>query len=414
MAIVAKPASRFTGERLGISLVFFLAGLWYASWVGRLSVIGDVFDFSSSGLGAFLACLTAGSLVGLSVAPMLIRRFSIRNLLFYLPLALAIGLLLMGLSISTFVEPVLAYVVLLGSGIIFGTLDVAMNVYGGGVERRQGHSILPSLHGFFSLGTLLGAGAATATISLQWPSLWHFSVISLIIAALAVWSTTLVADETPTPAPTPVTEESWSSNAASGRYTRYTLLLLGLMVAGLSFTEGAANDWLAVATNTGHGFSHSLGALVFTLFVAAMTLGRFTGGQIVDRLGSVRALLLMGGIGLFGVALFIAGDSAWSIGMGALFWGLGSSLGFPVGMSIAASHSKHLGPRAVSIVSGFGYGAMLSGPPLIGLLGDHIGILPALWLPALVMLGSLLLTPIVGKPARREAKKVIPAAEPGP
>ncbi len=48
---------------------------------------------------------------------------------------------------------------------------------------------------------------------------------------------------------------------------------------------------------------------------------------------------------------------------------------------------------------------MLSGPPLIGLLGDHIGILPALWLPALVMLGSLLLTPIVGKPERREAKK---------
>lgn len=405
MTVTTAPARRFTGERLGISLVFLLAGLWFASWAGRLSVINDVFGFTGTGLGAFLACMTAGSLLGLGVAPALIRRLPTRHLLTYLPFALALSLIALGVAVSVMRTPETAYLTLFAGGVLFGILDVTMNVYGAGVERRLGHSILPSLHGFFSLGTLIGAGLATMTIGMQWYTIWHFGVVVLLMSGLTLWSVRLISHEAHIQRPRPPTTQP-----AAAHHPRYMLLLLGFMVAGLSFTEGAANDWLAVATHDGHGQAHSTGALVFTIFVGAMTLGRFTGGRVVDKLGAVPALLLMGSVGLIGVTLFITGSDMPVIAAGALLWGLGSSLGFPVGMSIAASRSEHLGPRAVSIISTFGYGAMLSGPPLIGFLADYLSVLTALWLAAAVLLGSLLITPI----AARSTRTLRPAASSAP
>ncbi|WP_431709483.1 MFS transporter [Glutamicibacter uratoxydans] len=395
MVTQAAPTHRFTQERLGISLVFLVSGLWFASWAGRLSVISDVFSFSGTGLGTFLACLTAGSLMGLGLAPTLIRKVSTRRMLTFLPLALAFGLIALGLAVSIVRTPEIAYLTLFFSGIIFGILDVTMNVYGAGVERRIGHSILPSLHGFFSLGTLLGAGFATLTITWQWYSFWHFGVVALVLCALAIWSVRLLSYEAKLGA-----KRLTSTPKPTGASPKYMLLLLGLMVAGLSFTEGAANDWLAVASHDGHGLPHSTGALMFTVFVAAMTIGRFGGGTVVDKLGAVRALLLLGTFGLVGVVLFITGTSVALIAVGALLWGLGSSLGFPVGMSIAASRSEKLGSRAVSIISTFGYAAMLGGPPVIGFLADFITVLPALWLAAAVLVVSLLITPFAGRTPR--------------
>ena len=83
---------------------------------------------------------------------------------------------------------------------------------------------------------------------------------------------------------------------------------------------------------------------MFTLFVAAMTLGRFVGGRLVDRLGTKNTLLIMGLIGLLGVALFITGTNPYLVGLGSMMWGLGSSLGFPLGLRIAASLGERLGP----------------------------------------------------------------------
>ena len=59
---------------------------------------------------------------------------------------------------------------------------------------------------------------------------------------------------------------------------------------------------------------------------------------------------------------------------GALLWGLGAALGFPVGMSAAADDPSRAAVR-VSVVSSIGYTAFLAGPPLIGLLAEDVGIL---------------------------------------
>ena len=382
-------------ERTSINLIFLLAGLSFASWAGRLSIIDDVLGFSGLGLGSFLLCMTLGTLIGLSIIPTISKYVATKRLLCILPLGLALCLPLLGVAISITQSAWLAYLTLFVNGIIFGCLDIMMNVSGARIERSVGRSLMPSFHGFFSLGSLLGAGLATATITMKLPSLWHFALVSTLIIAFAFiahlglseWENENFAER--------AKDKARGDSRATGKLG--LLLLLGLMVAGLSFTEGAANDWIAVATVNGHGLEHQDGALMFTLFVGAMTLGRFLGGLLVDRLGHKFTLLIMGTIGLLGVILFIVESNPYFIGLGSAMWGLGSSLGFPVGMSIAASRTERLGPRAVSIISAFGYGAMLGGPPLIGFVVDSVGLPQALWICVAILIVSLVLTPRVSR-----------------
>jgi MFS family permease len=71
---------------------------------------------------------------------------------------------------------------------------------------------------------------------------------------------------------------------------------------------------------------------------------------------------------------------AWSLPFamaGAALWGLGSALGFPVGMSAAADDSQFAAGR-VGVVTSIGYVAFLAGPPFVGLLGNAFGTLHSL------------------------------------
>ena len=153
-----------------------------------------------------------------------------------------------------------------------------------------------------------------------------------------------------------------------------------------AFTEGSANDWIAVALVDGHGSSETVGAIAFGLFVAAMTVGRLAGGALLERFGRVAVLRATAACALVGLLLVLLGGSTPVALVGALFWGVGASLGFPVGMSAAADDPARAAVR-VSVVSSIGYTAFLAGPPLIGLLAEHDGILVALF----VVVGALVL-----------------------
>jgi len=154
-------------------------------------------------------------------------------------------------------------------------------------------------------------------------------------------------------------------------------LLVGLMVLGFAFAEGSANDWIAVALVDGYGSAEVVGAVAFGCFVAAMTAGRFFGGALLDRYGRVAVLRATAVIALAGLLLVLFGGSVPVALAGAVLWGVGASLGFPVGMSAAADDPAKA-PARVSAVSSIGYTAFLAGPPLIGPLGQHVGILTAL------------------------------------
>jgi MFS family permease len=85
-----------------------------------------------------------------------------------------------------------------------------------------------------------------------------------------------------------------------------------------------------------------------------------------------------------GILLVVHGGHPVTVTIGILVWGLGASLGFPVGMSAAGDEPRRSAAR-VSVVATLGYAAFLAGPPLLGRLADAVGTREALLAIAALM-----------------------------
>lgn len=383
--------------------IFFLCGYAFAIWVARLPAVREQLGLSTADIGALLLALAVGSIGGLAFAPNILARLGVRRGIATGLVCLGSALAALGAATDLWGNALAASVVLVFYGFCFSATDVMMNVDGAAVEQAIGKTLLPMMHAFFSFGTIVGAltGALAARANIG--VMWNFTLVGLLVIGLGLLFVRNVTALELAGEPNGNDQQTalpWSARVL-GMLRDGRLMLIGLMVAGLAFAEGSANDWLTIASVDEHHFSEAGGALVFGAFVTAMTAGRFFGGPVIDRFGHKRALVFMGTLGVAGIVLYIMAPAPWAVFAGALLWGLGGSLGFPVGMSVAAAHPTD-GPRRVGIVAIFGYSSLLIGPPVLGFLGEHFGMLNAFILVALILFLTLLITPRATRPARAE------------
>jgi predicted MFS family arabinose efflux permease len=374
------PPAEILRARTAVAVAFTANGLAFASFIARAPAIRDTLGLSTGQLGLLLLCLSGGAVAGLPLSGPIVHRLGPGRAVLAGALSTTLGLSLLVVGLHTgLVAP--AAIGLVFTGLGTGVWDVAMNVEGADVERGLGRSLMPRLHAGFSLGTVAGAGIGAASAAAGVP----LAVQLIVIAALLPFVVTPATRRfLPPHETTPEQAAAGSGVLAAWREPR--TLLVGLLVLGFAFTEGSANDWIAVAMVDGYGAGETLGAVAFGFFVAAMMLGRLFGGAALERFGRVPVLRATAAIALAGLLLVLLGGSTPVALGGALLWGVGASLGFPVGMSAAADDPARAAAR-VSVVSSIGYTAFLAGPPLIGLLAEHAGILRALF----VVLGALLL-----------------------
>ncbi|MHA6618845.1 MFS transporter [Pseudonocardia sp. DLS-67] len=376
----ALPSARLLRARTAVVIAFIAAGLAFSSFIARTPALRDALGLSTAQLGLLLLCMSGGAVAGLPLSGPLVHRLGPGRAVLAGALSMTVGLALLAVGMSTALVPVAA-LGLVASGLGTGVWDVAMNVEGADVERRLGRSLMPRLHAGFSLGTVAGAGIGATCSALGIPLA---AQLVGVVVLLPLVVTPAVRQFLPVPEAAPDEPRSGSGVLAAWREPR--TLVVGLMVLAFAFTEGSANDWVAIAMVDGHGTSETLGAIAFGFFVAAMTAGRMAGGTALDRFGRVVVVRATAVVALAGLLLMLLGGSVPVALAGALLWGIGASLGFPVGMSAAADDPARAAAR-VSVVSSIGYTAFIAGPPLIGLLGEHAGILRALF----VVLGALLL-----------------------
>lgn len=375
--------------RNAVGVVFFLNGLLFATWVSRIPEARDALELGNGQLGLLLLAIAAGSLLSMPTTGAAIDRWGTVLVVRGAGLSSLVGLFLVSVALAVELVP-LAVVGLFFYGIGTGVWDVAMNVEGAEVERRLGRTIMPRFHAGFSLGTVVGSGVGAAAIALGVPTLWHLLTLALLAVVLLVVTSRSFL---------PIAHEEHDESAPSAwdAWREPRTLLIGLMVLALALTEGTANDWLALALVDGYDVPHWVGVSGFAVFVTAMTVGRLVGPVLLDRFG--RAPVLWGTMAAAGggVLLIVLGEYAPFVVLGIVLWGLGASLGFPVGMSAAADDPRRAAAR-VSVVSTVGYAAFLAGPPLLGLVADHVGTLDALLVVALVLIPSALVVPSARKP----------------
>jgi MFS family permease len=392
-APLADVGSTVRSARNAVMISFALNGFAFATWVSRIPETRHELDLSNGALGLLLLAAAAGSVLTLPTAGALINRWGAGAVV---RAASTIGLL--GLALAAVGASVLSTVPVTAVGLFFygvgiGAWDVAMNVEGAAVERRLGRTIMPRFHAGFSLGTVLGAAFGAATVALGMSMTVH-----LLLMVVTVW--TVVQLTTGRFLPRGAEQEpghSTDRRAAWRAWLEPRTLMIGGMVFALAVTEGTANDWLAVALIDGYGVERWIGVVGFGLFVTSMTAGRIWGTVLLDRYGRVAVLwstMVAAGVG---VLLIVFGQTPALVIIGIVLWGVGASLGFPVGMSAAADEEEHA-PARVSVVSTIAYTAFLAGPPLLGFLGDQVGTLHALLAVAVLLIPSALLVPSARPP----------------
>ena len=401
--VTVRPDARVQRAATAVFVTFGLAGFNFATWAARLPAVRDALALRPEQLGLLLLVVSAGSLVALPLSGLVTERLGARRAIAVFATVNVAGLGLASLGVG------LGQVWVVGAGLLAfgvgtGVWDAAMNLEGAAVEQRLGRAIMPRFHAGFSFGTMLGAALGAGAAALDVPVPVHLPVVLVLsLVAVHLCARRLLPDEATADLSGATGSDASEAAAAAaaperagrrafGAWAEPRTIMVGLVVLAAALTEGAANDWLALAAVDGFATSDAVGAVVFGVFVTAMTGMRLAGTALLDRWGRLPVLRLSAGLALVGLLVF--GLVPWLplALVGVVLWGVGAALGFPVGMS-AASDDPARAPARVAVVATIGYTAFLTGPPLLGLLAEHVGYRPALLAIAVPVVVGLLVIP---------------------
>ncbi len=371
--------------RVAITVVFALNGFLFGSMFARLPAIQERTGIGDGQLGLALLCSMLGLLCAQVVGGALVARFGSRPLVRIGALACAAAVIPISLAESFGVLAGCFLVV----GLANGVLDVSMNVHGLAVERKLGRPILATLHAGFSFGALAGAGAgglaAAAGVGVE-PHLAAASAVGVVVA-LTTYRFLLPREVDAAP-----------EGPLVARPTR-ALAAVGLFAFCVVLSEGAVNDWAAVYLKGDLGAGEGLAAAGLAAFSLTMGFGRLFGDRLAEALGPVR--LARGGAGLAAVGMTVAvvGGRQGTAIAGFAAMGVGLAALFPLAIRAASQRGDTPGP-AVAAVSAMGYFGFVTGPPVVGLLAELVGLRSALLLVAVLCAAAAALAGAVRAPVR--------------
>jgi len=376
---------RLTRAALGTAVVFAVSGALLGTWVSRLPATRDRLHASPAELGLALLAPGLGSLVSMPSTGWLCRRLGSRTAVAVTALPGCAVLFLLAVAPSL----VMLGVVLFAFGLLYGAWDVSMNVQGSAVEQRAGRAWMPRYHACWSVGGIVGAALGGLAARAGMPVPVHFGIaagtgVVLVAGALRVY----IPDRETEPS-----SETGKRTAWAALLTR-RIIVIGIITLCSVTIEGAAADWLALYLVDERHSADATGAVGYAVFACAMAAGRFAGTPITERLGRHGAVRIGGLTSIVGVALTVFGPWLPLAFLGAVAWALGVCLIFPAAIS-AAGESPDRPTDAIAAVSTVGYAGLLIGPPVIGILADHIGIGHALLVLPLLAAAISALAPAV-------------------
>ncbi len=361
-------------RRAALFASFFLTGLSMATWVSRTPAIRDATGSTTAEMGLIIAGLSAGSMVGIAVAGTLVARRGARFVVLWGMVAIVAGVAVVAAGTAAGLGWLVA-VGLASFGYGMGSGEIGQNVEGVDVERALARTVVPSLHGSYSLGVCVGGLVGLGASAAGFPVLSHLLVVAGLTAVATVWLVANLAHG--------VGLEDGTAGAGRRRrplgetvgaflavWREPRTLAIGVIVLGMALAEGSANDWLPLIMVDGFELSAATAALIYSFFGLSMAVGRFSGGYFLDRFGRAPVMVVSALLAIVGIGLVAFAPTAVLGAVGVLFWGIGASLGFPVALSAAGDDPLNAA-RRVSAVATAGYTAFLVGPPLLGFIGEH-------------------------------------------
>lgn len=406
---MSVPSSRAHAALRATCVVYVCLGFGTSAWLSRLPDVRDDLGLTPATIGTMLLIASLGSLLTLPTSGPIVTKIGARASGRIGVLIWALGIVCAGLgALNASIPLATAGLVLIAAG--NGLWGATMNIEAGLVQAAVRRTVVPVIQAMYAVGMLGGAllGALAAQMGLSLGAhLFGLAALELLACGTAV-GFYLTKEEVAALAPAHDKSDGGeaSSKKAKGltrvAWREKQTVLIALMVMSAGLMEGAANDWLNLSMVDGYGYSTAAASAAFAFFLLMMTIVRFASPRLEARLGSPKLLRITFTCAVVGLLLVAFAPHHLFAVAGIALWGIGSALGFPLGIS-ALSVDPVMTPARVSVLSTVNYGAALIGPPLLGLIADHIGYHRALAFVALPVLLAIVLAGQV--PDRRGTKR---------
>lgn len=385
-----SQTSQFSKTRIAVTVAFIINGSVLGSFYARIADFKNQLQITNSALGIALLCIAVGVLIGLGFSGRQSAKRGSAPVVVASTYALGISVLIVGAT-NSFVTLCIAFVVF---GACLSTQDVAMNSHAIVLEHEADKRYMSTFHAMFSIGALAG-GILGGFFSQNQVSIFSQS---LVIAILVVISNFFVRNYF-----LPASSDQHPPTVKKKISRPRIFFFVGLLGMCAALSEGSAGDWGAVLARDTFGASPFISTLPYISFSAAMVIGRLMGDRLAARFGPMKLIIgggLIAGIGLAS-GLIVGGTGGVIFGWLAI--GIGFSTVIPMLFSQAGEIAKSrpeldFAPsEAVATVSGIAYFGFLVGPPLLGFLGDLIGLRWAMMVPAILAIAMVLAAkPVLG------------------
>ena len=339
--------------RATVGLVFFLAGLTFASWASRIAGIQQKLNLSDAALGGILFTLPVGLMLSLPFSGWVITRIGSRKLLlFALPLYAAA---LFGLGLAQTTLQLIA--VLFCFGFTSNAVNISINTQAVATEKLYNKPILASFHGLWSLAGFAGAAIGTLMIGKGIDPSVHFGLIFVVVVVGVAIAARYLQDDAGTVQSGPVFVMPDAS-----------LVKLGAVAFCSMICEGAMFDWGVVYFKKVIHAENAWMAAGYTAFMSTMAAGRFVADWFSGQFGLKRTLQVSGSLTATGLMIAVLFPYLIPALAGFLLVGAGVSSVVPLVYS-AAGRSATMSPGvALAAVSTIGFAGFLIGPPMIGFI----------------------------------------------
>ena len=340
---------------------FATQGLVFISLTTRLPQFSDRWDLSEVELSGLLLMMVLLAGVGSVLAETLARTRDSATLLRtgLAVIVAAVPAMALAPDVEVFIGGMAAY------GVALGVVDASTNMQAVALEHRYGRPILPSFHGAWTLGGLVGSAITLATASLPLEATAALAVVPLV--ALTRPLLKRVGDPL---AAGPRIEVPWRP-----------IILVGIAMVLFYMVDTAAFTWGPTYLDHVFPTPSSLVALATFPYLLASGTMRLAGDSVVARYGPVRVVRVGALVACAGLAVVVFAPT-WPVAvLGFLVMGAGVAVIAPLSFSAAARiaggnddadpHVRHARVDAViARFNQFNYVGALIGAVLTGVVGS--------------------------------------------
>jgi MFS family permease len=307
-----------------------------------------------------LFAMPAGLMLTMPLTGQLLSRFTSRSIMFGGAMLFNVMLSLLGFANQTW--QLVAILFFFGSS--RNLFNLSLNAQSISVQSLYDRSIMTFFHGVWSLAGFAGAALGYIMVMFSVAPTWHLPAvgIAMIIAALFFFPETIYHK--------PSAQQKRPVFSLPDKF----LLKFALICFACMACENTMYDWSGIYFVKAVHTTKQAATAGFVFYMVAMTISRFAGDKLVNKLG-IKPILTYSGWMIFAgmlIAVLIPYTAAACIGF--VLTGAGVSCIVPLVFSMAGKSKTMSGASALAAISTIGYLGFLLVPPLVGFVAQAAGL----------------------------------------